>query len=163
MTNNRIYLENTAPIDMLRDLSGKEPLSVDVQLAERLINPMGYRWRCQYALQFVYLRNDGKLQIFYVERIASHWMNKKVETAEAAMEIARQEYDKYTKWKNEGRKTDSPQRKCHAKKKCRTGFIKKRRRNKEKRKRKKINTDFNVEEERRKLLKNWALKEDGVK
>ena len=40
----------------------------------------------------------------YVERIASHWMNKKIETAEAAMEISRQEHDKYTKWKNEGQK-----------------------------------------------------------
>ena len=35
------YLENTAPIDMLRNISGKEPLSVDVQLAERLINVHG--------------------------------------------------------------------------------------------------------------------------
>ena len=99
------YLENTAPIDMLRNLSGKEPLSVDVQLAERLINvhgmPIGV---VNTLLQFVYFRNDGKLTNKYVERIASHWMNKKIETAEAAMEIARQEYDKYTKWKNEGQK-----------------------------------------------------------
>ena len=58
------YLENTAPIDMLRDLSGKEPLSVDVQLAERLINthgmPIGV---VNMLLQFVHFRNDGKLRI----------------------------------------------------------------------------------------------------
>ncbi len=83
------YLENTAPIDMLRDFNGKEPLSVDVQLAERLINTHGIAdWRCQCrSYNIVYFRNDGKMTNNYVERIASHWMNKKIETAEAAMEI----------------------------------------------------------------------------
>lgn len=119
------YLENTAPIDMLRDLSGKEPLSVDVQLAERLINTHGLSVGVvNTLLQFVYLRNDGKLTNKYVERIASHWMNKKVETAEAAMEMARQEHDKYTKWKNEGQKA-TPQRKPSREEKVPDWFYKK--------------------------------------
>lgn len=100
------YLEHTAPIDMLRDLNGKEPMSVDVQLAERLINthslPVGV---VNVLLQFVHIRNDGKITNNYVERIASHWMNKKVETAKEALEFSRKEHDKYMKWKNEGQKT----------------------------------------------------------
>ena len=99
------YLENTAPVDMLRDLNDKEPLSVDVQLAERLINthdlPIGV---VNVLLQYVHIRNDGKITNNYVERIASHWMNKKVETAKEALEFSRKEHDKYMKWKNEGQK-----------------------------------------------------------
>ena len=99
------YLEHTAPVDMLRDLNGKEPLSVDVQLAERLINthslPVGV---VNVLLQFVHIRNDGKITNNYVERIASHWMNKKVETAKEALEFSRTEHDKYMKWKNEEQK-----------------------------------------------------------
>ena len=90
---------------MLRDLNGKEPLSVDVQLAERLINthdlPVGV---VNVLLQYVHIRNDGKITNNYVERIASHWMNKKVATAKEAMEFSRKEHDKYMKWKNEGQK-----------------------------------------------------------
>ncbi|WP_172368886.1 replication initiation and membrane attachment family protein [Sporosarcina jiandibaonis] len=99
------YLENTAPVDMLRDLNDKEPLSVDVQLAERLINthdlPIGV---VNVLLQYVHIRNDGKITNNYVERIASHWMNKKVSTAKEALEFSRKEHDKYMQWKNEGQK-----------------------------------------------------------
>ena len=157
------YLENTAPIDMLRNLSGKEPLSVDVQLAERLINvhgmPIGV---VNTLLQFVYFRNDGKLTNKYVERIASHWMNKKIETAEAAMEIARQEYDKYTKWKNEGQKP-AVQRKSAREERVPDWFYKNEEKKEKKEKTVKTSTtDFNVEEERRKLLKELGITEDEV-
>ncbi|WP_318614253.1 replication initiation and membrane attachment family protein [Sporosarcina sp. YIM B06819] len=152
------YLENTAPIDMLRDLSGKEPLSVDVQLAERLINTHGLSIGVvNTLLQFVYLRNDGKLTNKYVERIASHWMNKKVETAEAAMEMARQEHDKYTKWKNEGQKP-SPQRKPTREEKVPEWFHKKEQAKDDKVTKK----SAAVDEERRQLLKELGVTGDGV-
>ena len=152
------YLENTAPVDMLRDLSGKEPLSVDVQLAERLINTHGLSIGVvNTLLQFVYLRNDGKLTNKYVERIASHWMNKKVETAEAAMEMARQEHDKYTKWKNEGQKP-TPQRKPTREEKVPDWFYKK----EETQGNKETKKSAAVDEERRQLLKELGVTGDGV-
>ena len=99
------YLDNTPPLEMLRDLNGKEPLSVDVQLAEKLVNthelPVGV---VNVLMQYVHIRNDGKITNNYVERIASHWMNKKVATAKEAMEFSRTEHDKYMQWKNEGQK-----------------------------------------------------------
>ena len=65
---------------MLRDINGKEPLSVDVKLAEKLVNTHGLSVGVvNVLLQYVHLRNDGKITNSYVERIASHWMNKKVE------------------------------------------------------------------------------------
>ena len=106
------YLEHTPPVEMLRDVNGKEPLSVDVQLVEKLVNthglPVGV---VNVLMQYVHIRNDGKITNNYVERIASHWMNKKVETAKEAMEFSRKEHDKYMQWKNEGQKpTPSPRR-----------------------------------------------------
>lgn len=96
------YFEQTAPIDMLRDLNEKEPMPVDVQLAERLINthqfPVGV---VNALLHFVFLRNDGKITNGYVERIASHWMGKKVSTAKEALAFSRKEHDQYMKWKTE--------------------------------------------------------------
>lgn len=106
------YLEHTAPIEILRDLNGKEPMPVDVQLAERLVNvhelPVGV---VNVLLQFVYIRNDGKITNSYVERIASHWMNKKVANAREALEFSRKEHDKYMRWKNEEKKPTTYNRK----------------------------------------------------
>lgn len=106
------YLEHTAPVEILRDLNGKEPMPVDVQLAERLVNvhelPVGV---VNVLLQFVYIRNDGKITNSYVERIASHWMNKKVANAREALEFSRKEHDKYMQWKNEEKKPTTYNRK----------------------------------------------------
>lgn len=100
--------EHTAPIDMLRELNGKEPMPVDVQLAERLINthqfPVGV---VNALLHYVWMRNDGKITNGFVERIASNLMGKNISTAREAFELLRKEHDKYMKWKNE-EKTVTP-------------------------------------------------------
>lgn len=97
------YLDHTSPREVLRDLlDGKEPLPVDVELAERLVTthelPIGV---VNVLLQYVYIRNDGKITKNYVERIASHWMNKKISNARDALKISRDEHDKYVRWKAE--------------------------------------------------------------
>lgn len=51
-------------------------------------------------LEYVMLTTDMKLPKKYVETIADHWVRKNVQTAKEAMELARQEHDKYTAWKN---------------------------------------------------------------
>lgn len=40
-----------------------------------------------------------------METIADHWVRKNVQTAKEAMELARQEHDKYTAWKNKPQTT----------------------------------------------------------
>lgn len=98
------YLENTSPREMLKHLNGKEPFPVDLQLAERLINTHGLSVGVvNVLLQYMILRNDGKITNNFAERIASHWSNKKVETAKVAMELSRTEHDQYMKWLNEGK------------------------------------------------------------
>lgn len=160
---NAYYLENTPPIEILRELrGGKEPLSVDVELAERLVNTYELSHGVVNALlQYVYLRNDGKLTNKYVERIASHWGNKKLETAEAAMELARQEHDKYTKWKNEGQKP-TPQRKPTREEKVPDWFYKKEQAQDKQETKQETKKSAAIDEERRQLLKELGVTGDGV-
>lgn len=96
------YLETTPPVQVLRDINnGKEPLQTSVQLAESLIvqhdMPVGV---VNALLEYVMLTTDMKLPKKYVETIADHWVRKNIKTAKEAMELARQEHDKYTAWKN---------------------------------------------------------------
>lgn len=99
----QLYLETTPPLQVLKDINnGKEPLPSSVQLAEDLIvkhgMPVGV---VNVLLEYVMLTTDMKLPRKYVERIADHWMRKNLKTAKEAMDLARTERDKYTKWKNE--------------------------------------------------------------
>jgi replication initiation and membrane attachment protein len=154
------YLENTAPLEMLRDINGKEPLTVDVKLAERLINTHGLSVGVvNVLLQYVHLRNDGKITNSYVERIASHWMNKKVESVKAALEMSRNEHDQYVKWKNEGQKSGS-KRKPTREEKVPEWFYKK-----EEKKTKSDNpvkSSSAIDEERRKLLEELGVTGNGT-
>lgn len=72
------YLENTSPRDMLYHILDKEPMPVDVQLAERLVNAHGLEISVvNVLLQYILLRNDMKITSSFAERIASHWAMKK--------------------------------------------------------------------------------------
>ena len=154
------YLENTPPVDMMRDLNDKEPLSVDVQLAERLINthdlPIGV---VNVLLQYVHIRNDGKITNNYVERIASHWMNKKVSTAKEALEFSRKEHDKYMQWKNEGQKPASNNRRGSGREAMVPEWFFK----KDEEKEQPTKLDPDVEERRRRLLENLNARRTEVK
>ncbi|KOY81191.1 replication initiation and membrane attachment family protein [Lysinibacillus macroides] len=101
------YLETTAPVQVLRDINnGKEPLQTSVQLAESLIVQHGMPIGVVNALlEYVMLTTDMKLPKKYVETIADHWVRKNIQTAKEAMELARQEHDKYMAWKNKPQTT----------------------------------------------------------
>lgn len=97
-----LYLENTSPLEVLRDSAGgKEPFPADIELVNRFITvyemPTGV---VNVLIQYVMLRTDMKLTKTFAEKIASHWVRKKVKTAKEAMELARQEHTQYMKWKN---------------------------------------------------------------
>ena len=101
------YLETTPPVQVLRDINnGKEPLQTSVQLAESLIVQHGMPVGVVNALlEYVMLTTDMKLPKKYVETIADHWVRKNIQTAKEAMELARQEHDKYMAWKNKPQMT----------------------------------------------------------
>jgi replication initiation and membrane attachment protein len=97
------YLETTPPVQVLRDINdGKEPIPSSIQLAEDLVvkygMPVGV---ANVLLEYVMLSTDMKLPKSYVEKIADHWNRKQLKTAKEAMDLARQERDKYAQWKQE--------------------------------------------------------------
>ncbi len=126
------YLETTPPIQVLRDINnGKEPIPASVQLAEDLITkhdmPIGV---VNVLLEYVMLTTDMRLPTKYVEKIADHWIRKNLKTAKEAMDLARQERDKYAKWKagkrNENeydRKSKIIKKQVGVRRKCLIGFI----------------------------------------
>ncbi|WP_274307693.1 replication initiation and membrane attachment family protein [Solibacillus daqui] len=97
------YLETTAPVQVLRDINnGKEPIPSSIQLAEDLVVKYGMSVGVvNVLLEYVMLSTDMKLPKAYVEKIADHWNRKQLKTAKEAMELARQERDKYSQWKQE--------------------------------------------------------------
>lgn len=104
------YLETTPPVQVLRDVNkGKEPIPSSVQIAEDLVMkysmPIGVT---NVLLEYVMLSTDMKLPRNYVEKIADHWNRKQLKTAKEAMELARQERDKYAQWKQEGTTVKQP-------------------------------------------------------
>ncbi|MBD8032278.1 replication initiation and membrane attachment family protein [Solibacillus merdavium] len=104
------YLETTPPVQVLRDINnGKEPIPSSIQLAEDLVvkysMPIGV---ANVLLEYVMLSTDMKLPKSYVEKIADHWNRKQLKTAKEAMDLAREERDKYTKWKQESSVVKQP-------------------------------------------------------
>lgn len=96
------YLENTKTIDMLLDIYNNEPPIEYTQHAERLVNdhkmPMGV---VNVLMHYVSMRNDGKVTRDYIDRIASHWILKKVDSVNSAIDISRDYNEQYKAWKNE--------------------------------------------------------------
>ena len=97
------YLETTPPVQVLRDINnGKEPIPSSIQIAEDLVVKYGMAIGVvNVLLEYVMLSTDMKLPKSYVEKIADHWNRKNLKTAKAAMDLARQERDKYAEWKQE--------------------------------------------------------------
>ncbi len=101
------YLEETPPIEVLRDLSnGKEPLPIEVDLANELIFKYGFPPSVvNVLLQFVLIRAKMKLNKNYVQKIAAHWQRENIQTAEQAINISRKEHDQYLDWQNSPKTT----------------------------------------------------------
>ncbi|GKV66871.1 MULTISPECIES: replication initiation and membrane attachment family protein [Sporosarcina] len=155
------YLENISPKEMLRDMNnGKEPFEVDLKLAETLIIthelPVGV---VNVLFQYLKIRNDGKITKGYAERIASHWASKGVLDAKTAMRLSREEHDQYLAWKTEGKKTSNRKQKTTREEQVPEWFSKR----SENKKNPEVPADFDVEEERRKLMKELGIEENEVK
>lgn len=159
-----LYLETCPPVEMLKDINGgREPMQVDVKLAQKLVLehnlPAGV---VNVLLQYVLLRNDGKLTNNYVERIASHWMAKKVDNVRDALVLARTEHDKYMKWQQEGsgtQRTRKPGAKTEA---VPDWFYRKDQKPEEPKAPEKSTADPDVEARRLRLMEKFGMTKGGV-
>jgi replication initiation and membrane attachment protein len=107
------YLETTSPKDVLSDISnGSSPSKSDLQAVEEVLLsqklPVGVM---NVLIQYVLLKTDMKLTKGYMEKIASHWARKKVETAGQAMELAKKEHQQYLEWAQGKKENKSNRRK----------------------------------------------------
>ena len=156
------YLETTPPIQVLRDTNnGIEPIPASIKLAEDLLvlykMPVGV---ANVLLEYTMLTTDMKLPRKYVEQVAEHWMRKNLKTAKEAMDLARQERDKYNKWKAESETSTSPattsKRPAYAKK-GRVEKVPEWFDNRDKIENK-LSSTIDVEEERRKIMEKLGKK-----
>jgi replication initiation and membrane attachment protein len=102
------YLETTSPTDVLKDISGGiEPAKSDLKAIEEVMFSKKLSTGVtNVLLQYVLLKTDMKLTKGYLEKIASHWVRKKVASAKEAMDLAKNEHRQYLEWA-EGKKENT--------------------------------------------------------
>ncbi|MBS4176076.1 replication initiation and membrane attachment family protein [Lederbergia citrea] len=106
------YLETASPRQLLIDLSdGAEPAKSDLQAVEDIM----FQQKLQpgvtnVLIHYVMLKTDMKLSKNYLEKIASHWSRKKINSVKSAMELAKNEHRQYQEWAS-GKKETNQRRK----------------------------------------------------
>jgi replication initiation and membrane attachment protein len=103
------YLEKTSPRQLLIDISGGgEPSKSDLQIIEDVMFQQKlFPGVVNVLIQYVLLKTDMKLTKAYVDKIASHWARKRVQTVSEAMELAKKEHRQYLDWA-EGKQSAKP-------------------------------------------------------
>ncbi|MDM5315611.1 DnaD domain protein [Fictibacillus sp. b24] len=95
------YFEEVSPYRLLEDYSGATPSEVDLKLvAYCMLDQNLTPGVTNVLLDYVLSENDMKLAKGLIERIASHWARKKVQTVTEAMALARDEKRKYKEWQD---------------------------------------------------------------
>jgi replication initiation and membrane attachment protein len=93
------YFEEVSPFRLLEDYSGTTPSEVDLKLvAYCMLDQNLTPGVTNVLLDYVLSGNDMKLAKGLIERIASHWARKKVQTVPEAMALARDEKRKSKEW-----------------------------------------------------------------
>lgn len=109
------FFEEVSPYKLLELQSGTRPAEADLNIVTYLmLEQKMMPGVVNVLLDYVLKTNDLKLTRSFVEKIASHWARKKVQTVPDAMELARSEQKKYKDWqerKNTPGKRFAPQAK----------------------------------------------------
>ena len=94
------YFKTTAPEQFLLDISGGvAPSKQELQIINELRTQQKLPDEVINVLMDSVLRIcDMKLPKRYIEKVASHWVRKKIKTVEEAMNIAKIEYEQYQTW-----------------------------------------------------------------
>lgn len=92
--------EQISPRELLEDLSrGNHAAEQDLKVVRDIMTEQGLAPGVMNVLiHYVMLRTDNKLSKPYVEKIASHWARKNVQTVHQAMSLATAEHQKYQQW-----------------------------------------------------------------
>jgi replication initiation and membrane attachment protein len=99
------YFETTSPRQFLIDIAnGAEPSKNDLYIIEQILfNQKLSPSVVNVLLHYVMIHSDFRLNKNYIEKIASHWARKNINTAKEAIEICKKENKQYSKWNNQKR------------------------------------------------------------
>ncbi|EIT85422.1 chromosome replication initiation/membrane attachment protein [Fictibacillus macauensis ZFHKF-1] len=93
------FFEEVSPYQLLEIQSGARPAEADVSIIAYLLMDQKLQpGVVNVLLDYVMKTSDMKLIRSFVEKIASHWARKKVQTVPEAMTLARMEQKKYREW-----------------------------------------------------------------
>ncbi len=96
-------LEQISPRELLEDLAGgNQAGDQDLKIIRDVMTEQGLSPGVMNVLvHYVLLKTDMKLSKAYLEKIASHWTRKNVQTVRQAMNLAKAEHQKYQQWGNQ--------------------------------------------------------------
>lgn len=145
-------LELISPKQLLVQLSGgAEPAKADLQIIEDVLFQQKLTpGVANVLIYYVMLRSDMKLSKAYVEKIASHWARKNIQTVKAAMDLAKREHKQYQKW-TESKQTKRSTTKKSVRKEKVPDWLQNKKEEKKEPVKEEIPTVLDFEEEKRKL------------
>ncbi|WP_144493651.1 replication initiation and membrane attachment family protein [Bacillus pumilus] len=93
-------LDHISPRELLKDMAdGIEPTYADLRIVEDIMLEQQLEPGVMNVLiYYTLLKTDMKLSKTYMQKIAAHWVRKKIKTVAAAMQIAKEENRQMTEW-----------------------------------------------------------------
>ncbi|MGE6628927.1 replication initiation and membrane attachment family protein [Bacillus sp. NPDC077027] len=102
-------LESITPRELLQDMSdGVEPTYADLKVVEEIMLEQKLEpGVVNVLIYYTLLKTDMKLSKTYMQKIASHWVRKKIKTVTEAMQIAKEENRQMTEWAEQKKQRSS--------------------------------------------------------
>lgn len=102
-------LDHISPRELLKDMAdGIEPTYADLRIVEDIMLEQQLEPGVMNVLiYYTLLKTDMKLSKTYMQKIAAHWVRKKIKTVAAAMKIAKEENRQMTEWAQQKNKRQS--------------------------------------------------------
>ncbi|MFS0615283.1 DnaD domain protein [Lederbergia ruris] len=95
------YFKTVTPEEFLMDLQkGSKPIEADLKLIKEIREIGLSNEAINVLIHYILIKSDMKLNKNYALKIASHWNEKRVTTADEAMKLAKQEHEIYGNYKN---------------------------------------------------------------
>lgn len=147
-------LETISPKQLLEDLSGgNEASDQDLKLIRDIMSQQGLSAGVMNVLvHYVLLKTDMKLSKAYMEKIASHWARKNVQTVKQAMEMAKSENSKYQQW---GKSNFQLTRQKNSKEVIPDWFKERKKKNEEAEKKKAVSNKETADEDVSEMIRNY--------
>lgn len=153
-------LETISPKQLLEDLSGgNEASAQDLKMIRDIMAQQGLSAGVMNVLvHYVLLKTDMKLSKAYMEKIASHWSRKNVQTVRQAMHMAKAENTKYQQW---GKSASTRYKGSNSKEVIPEWFKEQKQQSKDTKKESMSSAEESSEEEVSEMIKNYLKEKES--